>query len=803
MKKIGIGVLSVSMLLAGCFALANPFAYADEAAPTQKTCEVETIEQLQTALEGDYNKITLKDNINATAGLNVSKFKTFKGVFDGNGYAIHNLKIEADDGSDQTNETYTNFAILPQAENATIKNLKLTGNLIFDLRNMDTTGGYVGGFVGQGVNTKIENCHLDLDKIQEVYTESYVDEDSQPQTRDSVRDEIHIDKSMTFGAFAGRISINGDNSFISQCIADYSAGFYFDKLAEISIGGLAGRINNAAITNTINFANITFNGQANLAAENTLQYIGGAVGHVSGIVAEVRNVICAGEVTANEAYTKSISTNAGAIIGGTDIAEQYKNNIRYDYFLQNGINPTGDGSIAIRTNLQQLQSVKPEYTAITKDVLSDMEIFDTELPKFDFDTKWDYKNSEILLQEFQNYEFRIPLTFDASPEHKVIENAYFVDYSDENSKEFKYGKPVKIQIKLKEEAKGWFENLKVFKNTREEVAVTFDKENVDGVWEFSLPSNASTAGQYTFSVSQKTYSATVETADFQQGGVRTSEADKNSSSERLAITFSYSNKSRTVVAQSKGAFAFDHWDMYLKVDGEWSTTPVERLTEGANANQWKDVGLVWNSENLVLEYDPNNAVLKNEFKVIACYTEDPALVNFNFDSNYVTAISLNALDYSGTELRLAKRGTVPLRITVKKGYELDVEELKKEIKRNVNKVEYEIPVTFQNESVVDALGNTTYIFNIDMSKMDYAVFAEGLTINLKTHEAAKENDNALLWLWITLPIVAVVAAGVVTLVVLLRRRNQLKGGGRGGKTAKKSKAEPAKPKAESYKDYYI
>lgn len=814
MKKIGIGVLSLTMLFAGGLSLTNSFSFAEEgAAPQPKPCAVSSIAKLQEALEGDYDVITLSDNINGEGvELNISKINEFAGTLDGDGYKITNLKIVADDGDGQTDDTYAYYGLLPQANGAKIKNLKLEGTLTYDLSKADPTGVVIGGLVGSGVNTSIENCELDLTKIQEVYTDKETGDET-------IRDEIHIDKSMQFGSIAGKLAKNGGESFVSGCLAYYSTGFYFDKLAATAVGGLVGDAYNTPITNSLSFGDITYNGTSGIAAGSSEQYFGGIAGSARGVLLDVRNTIHDGNIVAKEdVFIKPSTTKVGAIVGGVDLAEeQHANNVRYNYFTQSAILPVGDGEISIRENLQQLQQVVQDYTTINKDVLS-QDIFDTELDKFNFETVWDYKNSKVSLQQFETFNFEVSPAFDASPEQKAIKKATFkVDGVDGTEKDFRYGKDVKFKVELKNwtagnsepnndmQAVGWFHNLQVFKNTRTGVSVEYDNYDADaGVWEFTLKANASTAGQYSFSVTQKPYeAATVETANSEHGGVRTADASSNHASEKIdRITFSYANKTKEVVAVPKGAYAFDHWEMYQKTEDGWSSDAVAREEDGT----WKGTNLKWKEQTLTLEFDPTNAVLKNGFKVVAVFTADPAKVNFVYDEKQIAGVSLAGVDHiQGEIMLLAKTGVVSLRITVKKGFELNVDELKKEIIEAVQNPKYEIPVTFQSDSVVDSEGNTTYVFNVDMEKFAYDKFAEGIiNIDLTAQKAQNSNGNNLLWLWITLPIVVVVAAGVVVLIILLRRRNQMKGGrGRGGKDAKKGKTTAAKPKSESYKDYYV
>ena len=810
MKKLWMGILSIVMIFAGSFALANNFVYAEEAAPNEEK-KVETAQDLQNALNGNYAKITLQNDLENVV-IDISQITNeFQGFFDGNGYKITNLTLGApEDGSVQSC-----YGLIPRAKGATIQDLKLEGSLTYDLRNMSSTGAYIGGLVGLGDDTTIKNCEIDLTSVQEIYTETYTDEeDGVEKTRDALRDDIHLGSKVTFGMLAGRLNGKStEKKNVEDCIAYYSTNFVLDEMASIQVGGLVGMLSQGVVVNSLNFGQITYGGKNLDIIEDVYQYFGGIVGVVDGTNTQVKNTIFGGTVAGEHDYV-NFSLKAGAIIGGCPTAYT-ANNIRYDYYLQNAINPVGDDSIAIKANLQNLTAIDEKYTTITKDLLTSVELFDGALEAFDFNTIWDYKSAKVVLQQFEYFEFIIPEgNFEiALSSVKTIKDASFEGAAEGEAhrKIFKYGDPVTIKVTLLDDCQGWFDRLTIYQNTENVVTTEVTANELLG-WSFTLEANASTAGRYSFSVEQTTpYEGLAAVLNTDEGGVRMSEAAVGSISESVSLEFRYDAKSKKIVAESKGIYAFDHWDVYYKATNE---------TDDADGDGWEDekqtvediaaseLKVVFNrnaKDAFNSEYDAIEKVqqvtFNREVKLIAVFTADPANVNFTFDDKQVLLISLGGNEYNTEEaIQIAKKGIVPLRITVKKGYMLDVEALKKDIKTKVqDPLTFVFPATFQSDSILDEEGNTIYSFNIDMSKFDYAAGKEEIKIKITSKEDKNANASDLLWLWITLACVVVVATGVVVTIVVIKKR---KGGGRGGRGAAKGTKAP-KAKAESYKDYYV
>lgn len=153
MKRIVSIIISVLLV----FSLALP-AFAEGEA-----VEIEKYEDLLKIADNPGGNFVLTKDIDCAG--NVWKPVDFSGTFDGNGYAIMNLKIEAVtestrvtiDGNWKQYDTYFSgfFGIL---ENATVKNVAFLG-IDVDVTYNDNT--YVGTIAGFMSDSKIENCKVE------------------------------------------------------------------------------------------------------------------------------------------------------------------------------------------------------------------------------------------------------------------------------------------------------------------------------------------------------------------------------------------------------------------------------------------------------------------------------------------------------------------------------------------------------------------------------------------------------------------------------------------------------------------
>ena len=864
MKKLFAGILSGALLLGGVGVLSGSFvAYAEEppAVNTETANDINTFEQLKTALAKDsnddgicdYSSIKLTGDIttkvlaaDGTTVLNykdfdIKDFPVFKGTLDGDGYSIDSLKISSTD----TNQIY--FGLVPNAQDAVIKNLKLKGDLVINQTNMADTV-FVGGFVGSGRNTLIDNCEIEIASFGKLDVETK--DIAGTPTEVEVVKNFSIDRDLHLGLFAGHLE--GKSGFVAmqKCVSYYGEKYghggivvgetvNVEKTSNIRMGGLVGSTDEVEIRSSLNFGNFTVSFSPITEENGINQYFGGIVGLLQGQGAAVKNCVFAGVAQYDEFSLDS--SYLGAIVGGTkDInSEEISSKVNYSYYTQSEpvIAVSGDASIKAGTNLQKLSAFNSEWSSLTKAVLetktiegadeSKIEVFDGALPKFDFQKDWQTTpEGRILLQRFQTFEFSMDeLNFEIlQNKEKVIKDVYFNGHDDpldpqRRQKKFRYGEPVLIHV-YTDGLKGWLENLTVSQNTNTPVNPPITPipgaTGCDG-WEVTLEANASTMGKYSFGLSPKTFNIDVSVANDLHGGIYWGEKNNDSIAvSNLHNEFNCFNQEKDITAKPKGIYAFAGWGYQLPANGV-------NDAEDADKDGYKDEVIypaLATEEQLKIRYDANNAnisyddtakvlTIGQEVRLIAKFDENPAKVSFNLEkAGDVIAITMAGNDYTlngGEPLKLAKSGTVALKITVRSGFELNVEELKIAIKNALeDSTNFEFSETFESEPLQDTQGNTTYTFNVDMSQFNYNV--SEVVLVLTTERAKDSGGSNLLWLAITLPCVVVVGVGIFLTIWLLRRKKYGKGGGkmRGGKGGgSKGKTPPANAKVEDYTDYYV
>ena len=415
MKKIWIVILSFAMLFVGGIMLTNNFVTAHADTISAKEFSVSNADDLKAALaapsmDPDGTVPYLTKNIFLSKDIenleiDITEISEFIGIFDGLGHKIKNLTLTSGV------ENITHFALIPTAQNATIKNLKIEGALTYDLSKLSADGGIVGGLVGYGENVIIENCEFNLTTIT----------------------GLDINQQISFGTMAGELY--GADSKVENCISYFKSDSMLKQSKKVAFGGLVGQLNQGVIYNSI------CNGEMNVRLdtgvqlqEGILQYYGGIVGKMIGANAQVRNCLFGGKL---ETYTSQYNF-VGAIVGGCSDAVE-KDNVRNDYYLQaeSYIAPVGDGKISSRSNLQKLSNIDEKYVTINEEVLT-ADIFDVALQKWDLDYVWVTRDNKIVLQKFQKFNFVIP---NPNFENKIISDSILdtAELIDKPAEGYSYG----------------------------------------------------------------------------------------------------------------------------------------------------------------------------------------------------------------------------------------------------------------------------------------------------------------------------------------------------------------------------
>ena len=834
MKKIWMEILSFALLVVSGLSLMSNLSPLKTSAETK----IMTIADVVSKLEANQditltNDIIIPDN----TFIDVSKVD-YTGTFDGSGYKITNLSITS---------TLGYIGLIAQGNGAVIKNLKIDGVLTFDLSQMPTTGTrYIGGLVGYGENVKIENCEISLSGVKESYKESKDAETA------SLRDQINITNNTHFGLFAGRIDGNEIDKNINNCVAYYGEAltpvkFYLENQTKLSVGGFVGHLYDGQVVNSLNYGYFNIDGQA-LSQDDTnvpMQYVGGIVGTLTEYSASVRNCGFGGTISLKEGYV-SPYIKVGAIIGGCP-GVFTENNVRYDYYTQNGIQPVGDESIAQRKNLRNITSIQDEnlkFTGIDKTflqttMLSDgTRLFDGDLESFDFSYTWDYRNSKVRLQRFETFEFSISLTgFDMSIPDKAIKIAYIanndnltLDDAYEMKSNIRYNKEAYLKLFLLEDCINWFEKPQIYKNgdpqegylQEDFVAIKNSMEETIG-WLIKIPASAMTTGRYSFSVDPAQFECSVSVEEGQEewGGVRYQNSEPESN---INLEFKYSDykdqedNSNTIAAKENGTYTFKEW----KILYETSAGVFEE-----DENLKKDVELgVWYREisasekiyysdyyfgvdTIIIHYGADDSPFTRPFKLVAVFEDDPATIDFSFNKKHIHQITIDGDEYKGVSYNIAKsKNPVLVRITTKAGYQLNVQSFERNILKSIQKLDKEATMPEDGYMTVDPSpddnGRTTYTFRLNMKQLvnkaaeEGALEIEAVNLEVVTIKGSGTGGDRWLWLKITAPIVAGIAAVAGVIWLIIRKR-----GGRGGKGSKGGKNSAPKAKATSYKDYYV
>ena len=168
----------------------------------------------------------------------IGKYLDFSGNFNGNNYSINNLYINSD---------YDDAGLFGYIENASVKNLTVSGNI-------ESEGEYIGGIIGKARNSRIENC------INDVAVEGNGD---------------------CVGGIVGMVS----GSEVINCVNKANiTGSHIN-----SIGGIAGKIELSNITNSVNY------GQISLTSIQDDSRIGGIAGLAGGSI--IDNCFNYGKIT--------------------------------------------------------------------------------------------------------------------------------------------------------------------------------------------------------------------------------------------------------------------------------------------------------------------------------------------------------------------------------------------------------------------------------------------------------------------------------------------------------------------------
>jgi len=799
MKKIIFSILSFIFIVAGGNFISSAF-FAD-AEETTKIINISSVTDFVNVFgvnaSGTYNGVKVYDNPNVCIKLSspldfsetnlssiYSSQKTFKGTFDGNGKTISNITL--------TSST-AYYGLIPYAKDATIQNLRISGNVGFDFDNNTLNDIYVGVLVGYGDNVTIKNCELDGVKLDEKGKSQHIKINEANEAEDEK--SIPVDVNLNFGFLAGKLKNNPNTSNLTMpanvvnCVNYYDVDFQINKYKNISVGGLVGVIDNGFMLNNMNFGKIIYSKDSSLnSTSDSSQYFGGLVGRINGSKTHIRNNIFDGKIESNEDVS-GLKVFKGGILGGILSNSPSSENINFDYYTQDTqslLNPSGDNFVETKDKVKAIG-------LLTKEFLETVDNFDEALPSWNFKETWMLVSSRYRLQNFQTFDY----SFSSSLDDKgILESAKFLQEGSavENSI-FKasYGIKINIKVMIKENYQGYYYinkntdfillNNNKFKGDCQLSEIVEDEKIVGYI--ISIQANANTAGEYSFFVSQKNYNCQVSISDeakeLSQGGVRVQSNSSSNSINEFNITFAYTANATepVVIAEGKDIYNFDHWELFYK-DAEGNFTLKQDSFDQDSVDSVK--------------ISFGKAPFDREFKLVAFFTDEESIkIDFGkIDNDIIKTISLGGQEYLGEKISIAPSRVVKIEVTTQKNYLLNVEDISLKISDLYGDKKSPYPVVAKEASTNES-GETSYEFYLDLKFAKDKIKNNALTLKLETNKNTKDNGSKLLWLYITLPVLAVIGIGLA-IFFIVRKKN---GGGKvGGKNTQKQKSK-------SYKDYYM
>ncbi len=690
----------------------------------------------------NYSKtLTLVEDIDISSliGWNEVSSKSFKftGVFDGNGHTLSNLKI-----SSKTN----NYGLFSNAENAVIKNLKIDGKIGFNLSNSSLSYN-IGTLVGNGYNIKIENCYIASDVIFTTNLDS---------------DIMEVNGGANIGGLVGR----GEGLTVSNCVANQGVKISSStNFASINyVGGLVGSQSAGKIEKSVSYANIEI---LNIKGDENF-YLGGITGEISGRSATIRDCVFLGNL-------KGDMANKGGIVGINSLTNSVaRGNVEFAYWSDKII----EKAIAVENGYTNIESEKLKNVEYM-----DSDFFDNSENWYPLSNGWDFsltyfmRESQPHLQMFESFNFSISPIFS-----NVLENVTFENATTENANAtVKFGEEVKITLKLKSEIAGYYEisylrlnNALTTRWTSEEI---LNEQGKLSGYIITIISSDLTDGIYSFEFKSTEFRCEATVSDTSQGGVR--EKSGQTTTDKLQQPLFYDSSPITIVAEGKGIYNFSHWELYyLNEDDEWELSPDQTQFD-------------FNSSNLEIKF--GIAPFDRDFQIKA-YFSDQNAISVKFNNTGATAginsIHFSGVEYVGEAIRVSSTArTCALKVVLNKGYRLDTKAFENFIKGYYGSASTASII----RNIDEGEEFITYEMSINMAIINENINDKEFTLSLFVKEFGGAETQNLLWLYITIPVVIVVAVGAVLLIIFLRKKG----------VTKRMKNKKEEDEEIDYKDFYI
>lgn len=694
-----------------------------------------------------YSSITLTSDIDMS-GISLegkqNADQPFTGVLDGNGHTISNLLFASQDSAN-------NFALIPYALKAEIKNLKISGKATFDFSNTENTVVNAGLLVGKAFDTTISNCEIAVDNITLDFSKS----------------------SANVGLIAG----SADLCQISDIVVKGGLDVKVDQGNTFNIGGLVGAFSSSSISRSIFFGSISTSKEKDSSQE---VFVGGLLGFAQGGDCKIKD-------NGSSATLTSTFAAQGGLIGQVSSNSAVASyNLNYCYW-------TGADLPAVGSNGQQYGKTDTltSISGLSHSFLLDSQNFDPSSTGFDFDLVFGVADTEIVLQRFQTFSFSFNDTL-----NDYIEKPVFVVDGEEKEEltDVSYGKEIKIKLSINKQLDNGYnvENLVEYLELQR-ILVSNSSVDIHGynitsnagenAFEIDFAANGTTAGSYSFEIFAKSYQCEFVAAKDGQvlpGGVTFSGIDPvESRSQSLTVE----SAKTTIMAVASGYYTFDHWNLYYRdQNGQWKTEP--------EAN-WENSDFGVNSTLASLPISFGIKPFDQAFKLEAVFSSENGIaIDFvNFNSDHIALVKVQGNTYNNQPVIILRTLTSAIiEVVMNEGYEFDSRAFASSLQTMYNQAVAVEEVVTQSQN---SDGQNVYTLKVDVAKICENGDEGFINFSLPSKVADNGSGNNLLWLWITLPCVIVAAGVAVFLIVYFKKRGQARA------NVKK------KEKEVSYKDFYM
>lgn len=709
-----------------------------------------------------------------------STAKTFSGEFDGNGYSLNNITYSS---------TNQNYGLFTDAENAVIKNVKLGGTVTYNISSEGRSQAYIGGLVGYGSGVVIQNCEIgeDVKFVSKVNETPY--------------DNLQFSTKVTFGGLAGVLENVSKVSTISNCVnhADISISTSLSASSSIKIGNLVGRLFDSVIEYSVGYGDITYFANSS----NITFYNGGIAGEVEGDRAKIINCVFIGSMQRGVGENFAESYNGGIVGSISETSYPVTSGISYTYWTDKSLENFGR-SIGYKAQpVDKVEWVETTSGSLPGSFFTTYTNWNQLYDEWDFDKTWMVSSSEsgagslLNLQCFQMFSYRMSEQLDTG---MVIDpsNATFTGGTIEGDTHlFRYGQEVVINIGFTAKTQGFYSLRSILLDANELPSTAYVKEAVTDIngritgYKITLSASGLTDGVYSFALDPISYLCVVETEDIDKGGVKYRGGSVSRPSLNMNLTLESNEQTIVAEPKSKSIYVFDHWDLYYMQNGSWV------LGQGSFSV----------NSNLVVDFGV--APFDKQFKLIANFSEDALVATFTKDENKdenIVSVNFDGQEYEGEGLKVSSSALIDLVVTVEAGYELDIDKFLQAVQSLYGSYSTN---AVSKSTRVNENGETEYRFVLNMGYIKERLGANNneFSISLTSIRTQDGDENDLLWLWITLPIVGVLLIGGVVIFIVVRNYRYKHGAGKfGGGTSKGSKASNKKVKEKSskndFKDFY-